>query len=315
LIFVDGLVSPESIPAGLFVRALVEIMRSVNNARGVPRNCIQALHTIKDPVLSTLKLQCSEPKYASFVDPRPSVAEAWLHAIMGLAETKPTEELAQALLLETFAVFVSLLFYPSLGKAESNRWNDLGMSLDGPHSLALTCFLTLFFRCGLMLQAATMVLEPLMLEDDSVRGFYDDPQFQGIAVIAAALFRACQGALPPWAIESTPEIYSSLYDALGEDAETFGRMLQLSMELRLSHASTGFAGVAPGQLLSGRFFESMSATSKDAFVAEAKQLAKAGGIASWRRLKGLIKAACGGKKKDTHFKQKPSPYKWEFDRV
>ena len=75
-----------------------------------------------------------------------------------------------------------------------------------------------------------------------------------------------------------------------------------------------FGGLISGQLLSGRYFESLTTQAKSVFVNEAKQLAATGGVANWRRLKGLIKQACGGKKKDTDFNQKPSPTRWEFDR-
>jgi hypothetical protein len=92
------------------------------------------------------------------------------------------------------------------------------------------------------------------------------------------------------------------------------------MELRFhKNAATcskgGLFGLNPGELLSGRYFEGMSTQAKVMFVNEAKQLAGTGGGANWRRLKGLIKQACGGKKKDTDFNQKPSPTCWDFVRI
>jgi hypothetical protein len=47
----------------------------------------------------------------------------------------------------------------------------------------------------------------------------------------------------------------------------------------------------------------MSNIPKMSFVEEAKQLAKLDSASDWRRLGGLIESACGGKKKDAHFKQ------------
>ena len=149
-----------------------------------------------------------------------------------------------------------------------------------------------------------------------------DSKFVGIAIVGAALFRSCQGALPPWAIESIPDVYCAFFEiGLGSDVEAFGRWMHLSMELRLHTGSTSteanivFHGLSSGQLLSGRYFESLSMQAKSLFVNEAKQLAAAGGGSNWRRLKGLIKQACGGKKKDTDFNQKPSPIRWDFDRA
>ena len=59
----------------------------------------------------------------------------------------------------------------------------------------------------------------------------------------------------------------------------------------------------------------MNEKSKSTFVAQTVEIARADNIAAWRRLKGLIKQACGGKKKDTDFKQRPAVTKWEFDRI
>jgi hypothetical protein len=311
--FVDDVISPESIPAGLFVRAIYEMIRSLPTDRSVPPNCIQVLVTIKKAVLSTTLLRCPEPQYGAFIDPRPTITEAWFHAMSTIAESKPLDESAHLLLVETFAAVVALLFYPSLTK-DNDRVNDMGMSLDGPHSLALTSFLTTFFRCGLIQQGSNMAMDTLQPDLDSAGNVLSDRDFRGIALTVVSLFRACQGALPPWAIEAIPDIFSALYEALGENAETFGRAIEAAMAIRLSK-SDSFLGVAAGQLLSGRYFEGMSTTAKESFVQEAKELARLGGAANWRRLKGLIKAICGGKKKDTHFKQKPSPYRWEFDRV
>lgn len=323
-IFVDGVVSPESVPAGLFVRALAEVIQSDNDARPDERtfalsNCIHALTSLQDLVLATITLPCPDPRDGAFIDPRPTLTEAWLQAMIALAESRSVDPAVEALLVQSCVAMVSLILYSSLGKTVSERMNDPGMSLDGPQSLAMTTFLGAFFRIGAgVLQAAGQrLLCTVPVNIDSVQGLCQDRNFQGVAVIGAALFRSCQGSLPPWAIESIPEVYSSLFEALGEDVEAFGLLMQLSMELRLSRSETGqgFGGVAAGQLLSGRFFENMSDNAKVTFIGEAKQLSKKGGDASWRRLKGLIKQACGGKKKETDFNQKPSPTRWEFERV
>lgn len=338
LIFAEDVVSPESIPAGLMVKALADVVTlscdsSTQNYSALPfDNCLRTLIMIKDPVLSTILLTCPDPqcKSGTFTDPRPAVAEAWFQTMIALATHLATAQFpirtsdpseAERLLMETFVAIISLLFYSSLGKTNSERAKDPGMSLDGPHGLAIMSFFVSYFRLQPhMLQWAGERLNDVVPVNLTSMSRNDgDMKFLGIAIIGAALFRACQGALPPWAIESIPEVYCTFFECgLGSDVEAFSRWMHLSMELRL-HLPTGtnlvFGGLSSGQLLSGRYFESLSTQAKSAFVSEAKQLAAAGGGANWRRLKGLIKQACGGKKKETDFNQKPSPTRWDFDRV
>jgi hypothetical protein len=338
VIFIDGLVSPESIPAGLMIMALADVVSlssstTMQNHSAVPfLNCLRTLTMIKDRVLSTVLSTCQDPQCHSgvFIDPRPTVAEAWLQAMIAVATylsmnqssariAEPSE--AEVLLLDTFLTIMTLLFYSSLGKTTSERAKDVGMSLDGPQGLAIMSFFISYFRLPPhMLQwagdrlRASVPVDLIALENQDV-----SVNFIGIAIVGAALFRACQGALPPWAIESIPEVYNAIFESgFGGDVDAFGRWMHLSMELRL-HTSTevniNFGGLSSGQLLSGRCFESLSMQAKLVFINEAKQLAAAGGGANWRRLKGLIKQVCGGKKKDTDFNQKPSPTRWDFDRV
>jgi hypothetical protein len=91
-------------------------------------------------------------------------------------------------------------------------------------------------------------------------------------------------------------------------------VLNLSMHVRLSedaHAS-GVGSVLPGQPLCS---SSMSSAARVSFLQQVEAIINENSNASWRRLKPLIKQACGGKKKDTDFRQKPAPTRWEFDRV
>jgi hypothetical protein len=121
--------------------------------------------------------------------------------------------------------------------------------------------------------------------------------------------------LPPWGVEYIPAVYSSFYHALDKNPSTFDRVFQKSMHVRLAKNHT-FGGVQGGRLLSGRFFESMGDKAKHKFVTEAVDLARSDSTAGWKRLKTLIKQACGGKKKDTDFKQKSALTRWDgLDRV
>jgi len=322
-LFTEGIFDPDTdtgVAAGLFVRCIAEVLQSVRrsasdqNANSVP-NCIHALNAAKVPVLTSFTLPCPAPRKGAFIDPRPTVSEAWLQAMLELAEMKPDEPIAETLLVETCATVVSLLFMPAMGRTQAERLQDSCQNLDGPQSLALTAFLITFFRLGAesLYKAGQILLTTIPVDMANLSAGCPDARFHGVSIISASLFRACQGALPPWAVESIPEVYSSFFEAFGSDAESFGHLMRLGMEVRLG--SREYGGVGPGKLLSGRFFESLSETAKTTFINQSRELCKKGGMASWRRLKVLIKQACGGKKKDTEFNQKPSATRWEFERV
>jgi len=142
-----------------------------------------------------------------------------------------------------------------------------------------------------------------------------DSDSAGIAIIGATLFRASQGSLPPWAIESVPAVYSSLFNALDKNVDSFGLVFEVSMNVRLIQTQR-FGSVEGGSLLAGKLFEKMSVESKRRFIDQAKQCATSNTAASWRRLKTLIKQTCGGKKRDTDFKQRPALTGWDaLDRI
>jgi hypothetical protein len=327
-IFVHNVVAPESVPSGLMLRALAEIL--MQSRMKSLQNTVNVLSTVKYPVLEVICHSCSDCRCnnGALIDPRPTLAEAWFQAMIALAQHpmpgltsgKTVDPLTrESLLVETFSSIVSLLFYSSLGKTPSERAKDPGMSLDGPHSLAIMKFFTVFFQLGpSMLQlAGDQLLGIIPVSFEATEGICKNRSFLGTTIIGAALFRASQGALPPWAIESIPEVYKSLFEfALGKDVDLFCRWLRLSMELRsFSQMEHALFSVSAGQLLSGKQFENMSNQVKSSFLDEVKQLVSAEGAVSWRRLKGSIKQACGGKKKDTDFNQKPSPTRWDFDRI
>jgi len=215
------------------------------------------------------------------------------------------------LLVETFVVTITLLLYTSLGKTQQKRANDPGMSLDGPQGLVMMEFFVLFISLGLsMIQAGARKLVSIV---PVIAG--DNADEAGMAIIGAAFFRGSQGGLPPWAVESVPSIYSSLFGAFNKDINTFGRFLEISMAIRL-YDEKCFGGVQSGSLLSGNFFGKMTEKTKLNFIHQAKDIARIDTTASWRRFKTLIKQACGGKKKDTDFKQRPALTTWDtLDRV
>ncbi len=328
-IFHEDVISEESIPPALFIRVLVEALDRGLSMK-IPiiemRNVLQVLYTTRQPVIRALLSECPAPiQKGSFYDPRPVLTETWLLCMNRMAAVIAAQgvnngqegigaevaSVSKQLLVETFVASISLLFYPSLEITQAKRANDPGMNLDGPQGLVMMDFFAAFFDLGVsMIQAGARELAsvvPVNIEND--------PDTAGIAIIGAALFRGSQGGLPPWAVESVPSVYSSMFKALDKNVDSFGHMFEISMTIRLAE-NRRFGSVQGGSLLSGRFFERMNDKAKVNFVEQAKDHAKSDTTASWRRLKTLIKQACGGKKKDTDFKQRPALTSWDtLDRV
>ena len=328
-IFHEDVVSEESIPPGLFIRAMAETFDrafSLQVPLSLMRNTLHVLYTTRHSVMNLLLAECPEPvQKGSFHDPRPIVAETWFQSMNRIAKEKSARELVKVdenielgissvcmeLFVETFVVSITLLLYTSLGKTQQKRANDPGMSLDGPQGLVMMEFFVLFMNLGVsMIRAGARKLGSLVPVNAG-----DNLEEAGIAIIGAALFRGSQGGLPPWAVESVPSIYSSLFNAFNKDVDSFGRIFEISMAIRLADEKR-FGSVQGGSLLSGKFFEKMTEKTKLNFINQAKDIARIDTAASWRRLKSLIKQACGGKKKDTDFKQRPALTTWDtLDRV
>lgn len=318
-LFQDELVSSEFVPAGLFIRVVGEVVmcaRRKSQTCSTLAGCFSTICELSDPVLSSICHPCSEPHSGAFADPRPTIIEAWLFTLVELLTSfdfaLPGSQLERTV-TETFIAVLTLLFNPSMGKTSEERALDKGPSLDGPQSLALMAFVTSFFERGasLLETVSNRLLHTMPVAFDSDAG---GPGHRGAAIIVAAILRAIQGALPPWAVESVPEVFSSFYSAIGKDASSFEVILRLSMIVR-NNSQEDMGGVKTGSLLSGHYFETMSGQAKTQFVTQAVNLAQKDNASSWRRLKVLVKAACGGKKKETDFGQKPSLTRWDFERV
>jgi hypothetical protein len=351
------------VPAGLFVKSVNDAMEVSASDRPPPMtsslsngevqeihslgkqplavscplsNCIEALYRCRSSVLSIVLLDFPAPVHDDDdVDPRCTIAEAWLIAMVNLVKVyklrkgrnNNDDARAEEILVDSFVAGVVLLFYPSLNKT---RCNDPGMSLDGPQGLALLNFFTIFLELGPTTATTSSnggsmgLLERVAVQiatrTPAVTGIAttDASAHVGLALIGAAFFRAVQGSMPPWAVESVPSLYSALFVALDSDSSMFGLVLRDAMEIRLSNVQNQrqhqqfIVGVIPGQLFSGRFFENMPTTAKDSFLQQTVELAH---TSNWKKLKQSIKAACGGKKKETDFQQKPAFTKWDFDRI
>lgn len=334
VIFQEHLIADEVVPSGNLIHAMGEILEKAAS-KGIQvvsmTNLIRVLFESRGSVLHAITEKCPNPTAkGSFYDPRPTLAEAWFLTINKLLkalinqkhfateESNPEVSSALDLLLtETLVSIIALFLYPSLGKTQAQRANDCGMSFDGPQTLAMMEFLHLYFSLGTSkLQSASMeLLKTIPIDLASVQGLTTDQNAAGVAIIGAALFRGVAGGLPPWAVECIPSVYETFFHALNKDPATFGLVFEMSIKVRLV-GNQHFGGVQVSSLLSGRFFETMSDKAKRTFLTQAVQHAKLDSGHGWRQLKALIKQACGGKKKDTDFNQKPGFTKYDaMDRI
>jgi hypothetical protein len=306
-IFVDGIVAEDGVPAGLFVRSICMLLRQ---SHSLLTNCLYALVESKEAVLTAIIHPCPDP--VGFADPRCTLGEAWFLCMSDVASilshNRTRDARIENMLTDTFCGVVHLLFYPTLGKTKEDRRQDPGMTHDGPQSLALTDFLVNFFQMGpALLQPASEKLAQTISVDMPAT-----TAPVGLVIAVAALFRAMQGSLPPWTVESIPQIFSALYGAVGKDAQLFVHVLGLAMQVRLRVSHYG--GLVAGQLLSGGQFEGASEAFCQIFLAQVAEICQTDTAGGWKKMKHVVKSACGGKKKETDYKQKPSPTRWEFDR-
>mmetsp|Transcript_9935 Transcript_9935/g.27502 ORF Transcript_9935/g.27502 Transcript_9935/m.27502 type:complete len:537 (-) Transcript_9935:3388-4998(-) len=312
-IFNDEIVSPDSIPSGIFIVSIgKQFERKTSHPLAI---CVETMCQAAAPVLGLILVQVPNPS-KDICDPRCSIAEAWFSSLSLMAQHSDScKDLSNArvgeLIAESVVAATSLIFGVKLSKG-SNHDGANGMSMDGPQSLALMDFLTAFL--GLPSARLSHVLTelsrrfPVNLEGDG--------NAVGLAILMSALLRAIQGATPPWCLESIPSVFSNLYQGIGKNHQVFGGALKVAMEIRLpltSQATVG--GVAPGDLYSGHIFESVCEATCAEFRQEAVELARMDTHGSWKRLKHITKGICGGKKKDTDFGQKPPFTRWEYERI
>jgi hypothetical protein len=338
VIFREDVISEDVVPAGLFLHVIHHFLE-VNNARPLQdmSNCIHILCQCHAQVLEAISCTCPSPiKKGSFYDPRPMLAEAWLlitSQLMNRFTSNSFDSLIiersiqqngvqvtqaiQRLAVETCATQVQLFLYPTLGKTQEARSQDPGPTTDSAHSLvALEQFLLAFLNLGPpMLQAvSSRINETISIDLSSLQPYTSDPQgVAGIAVIGAALLRTCSGGLPPWAVEFMPSIYSSLFNvSFGGSIENLILSIQMAMHVRWSSSSER----NHGELLAGRLFKTMSDKHKSTFLQQVLEVAQTNTPTAWKRMKAIVKTACGGKKKDTDFNQRPALTKLDdLDRV
>lgn len=302
-IFHESVISEDMVPAGAFVRVIGEILGDLSDhskrLECSPERmlesftyCILVLEKSMAAVLGAILLESPSPSTDCYIDPRHTLAEAWFLSLTQLIEfferNGHTNTICEDVILlkiisESCAVGLLLLFFPSLTAGKGNNVSDAGMALDGPHTMALMDFLESSFALGQqMLEKVAGHLETRL----------GSP---GVSLVGAALFRGCSGGLPPWAIEFLPRVYAALYSALGKDSFNFGRMLTVSMEVRLDAGAERFHGVRPGDLFAGRLFEKLTDRTKHEFIQRSLELCSKDTTDAWRRFKVIMKQLCVSK--------------------
>jgi len=332
-VFNEAIICDDVVAAGAFIVVVRDTLDNIRQELGkfflseeqvdnAISSCIFALIGSKDSIFSVLSSESPEAQHGCHIDPRPTISEAWFLAMVSLFSiykeiNAPIESKSKELIYETLALCVHLLLHKRLDKEEfiKDQDNVLGMSLDGPQSLAMIDFIHMALATGP--DAFISICERYKSQ-----AIFDSPNFGqtinfnpgmiGGGIITAALFRGCSGALPPWVIESLPKLFAALFTCCG-DTVTFCSMMATGADLRLKDAD--FARVRASKKLAGYYFDKMGEEGVSDFLTKVRAICSKNDNSKWRDLKVLLKAVCGGKKKASTFNLKPQPTNWECLRV
>jgi len=318
-IFNDGVVGEEMVHAGASIMLIREcldrIAKKKDQMEKCTNECRKCLSVLKDvaPIVMPLLLHQS-PEANSHVDPRSTIAEAWFLTMTSLVSIcRNHEQIAASLvgddvesfLGESLSIAIALIFLKDMGtKDASARAIQRGMSLDGPHTLAMLGFASECMLLGpsILVAGGRSILSVIQVNDAVGQSNI------GVTILAASLLRAVSGALPPWAVEETPTLIQSMYVAMGSDCDKLIQILSAATKVT---ASAPFGAINSGELLAGRYLD-VSNVHIESFLRQSKEVCVKG---NWKKLKVILKAACGGKKKDSGFNLKPQLTSWEFERL
>ncbi len=309
----------EMIGAGVYIILIRDCLERVkqtmdhnpNGARDC-RQCLSILQQVSSSVTKLLLHQSAEAN--SHLDPRPTIAEAWYLALNCLVSICQNNEHISIVLVddgvenffgESLSLATALIFLKDIGtKADPATSTQRGMSLDGPHSLALETFLTESILLGpsILSSGGASILSAIHVTDIIGQNML------GPAILIAAFLRSVSGALPPWIVEDIPDVFQSMYTALGSDIDYFMQILRVSTKLK---AAASFGGVRSGELLAGRYLDARD-SHIDGFLSQTREVCIRN---NWNKMKIILKATCGGKKKDSGYNLKPQFTTWVCDRM
>ena len=353
-IFNDEVIGENILPAGAFIIVISEALNKIrDSSRGKKpdsekqnavvlwsQDSIMCLHQSREIIFSTLMILDAEPVRGCYIDPRPTMTEAWyicMHSLISLcygedavAPSLLTSDSVSELLSDSCCVGILILLFKRIHKMDNRKLSstDGGMMMDGPHTLALIQFLesTLLMGPNFLNAVGSKIVSKLNLQlnldvPDSIYNNMNKKHLEqlspaeiGGAVVGASLLRATSGGLPPWAVEAVPKLFSALFVGVGENADAFAFVMACALEITLKQ-ECGFGGVRPGEKLAGRYVNNLGWKAKSAFLTKVQEAGNENNGNGWRKLKVALKAACGGKKKMSGFNLKPAYSCWECDRV
>jgi len=326
-IFNEQVIGEYMLPAGALLitlrDAIMSFKRQVTN-QVFDRKCeslavqsfVSILFGCKDSIFHATCAH-TDVMLTAWEDPRPTILEAWLLSISELIKLSlgigcQDNAQIQQLVGESLALCIKILLQKPVEKETSPAKGRIEtLSLDGPQTLAMVEFFEHSFKLGKSLLEAVARILSFEMQFDSSQPFSDASLFGG-GIIIASIYRCVSGAVPPWAIENVPAIFESLYTCCRQELDIFFYIMSIGAELKLSEPNQ-YGCVR--NTLAGYYFDTMKLQAKEDFRRRVKETLQSDNNDRWRKLKVLVKSACGGKKKASDFNLKPQYTNWECDRI
>lgn len=273
-IFNDQIIGEDNLHAGAYLIVVQEsLSRVASDSSDIDtrlfefRMCMKVLKTSVTNL--TNLLLCGSPEASSYTDPRPTLAEAWFVTMTSVVSIYKTElstrfssddGIEDLIGLGLGNISVGLILMKHLGtKTRPLPLAQAGMSLDGPQTLSMLEFMRDAIDPNVLASASRHFAAHFKIEHM--------PQSKEIggSIVAAGLLRAASGAFPPWAVELTPAIFRSLFIALGSNIDVFIHIIECSFKLEVS-----------GEVLAGRYFESVSSVHINSFLSKTRDACSKG---------------------------------------
>ena len=323
-IFIEPNICEDTLSAGAFIIIIRDVLAKINcisidesipeTYLSVIEGCLQVLEACKEDIYSVMNLR--GPLISSgWEDPRMPIAEAWFLSLSELISVYKNfhlnhDEKMCNVVCETVSVILYLAMFRRTEKEAAPQICMESMSLDGPVTLSLIDFLCDAISLGQMIFSRIGIpfVDKVTFENGQA---CNDLNLLGGSMLAVTLYRGSSGAFPPWFIESVPTLFEGLFNTC-RDINTFMTVLRTGAEL-ITQVDLGF--VPAGSKVAGYYFNVTKASAKEEFFNKTAELAKSTEGNRWRRMKVLLKAVCGGKKKATDFNLKPQPSSWECERI
>jgi hypothetical protein len=327
-IFKMSVIGDDLLPSGAFVRVIGEVldkisarMQDTSEKAVLCRGVIDTMVNSKEFVLNALMIQNHVEKEDLFLDPRPTLAEAWYLALETLIKICNEDKGVMSPILHDERILnmvcescsVAMLLWLTQHVYQKDK--QVIMNMDGPHTVAMFSFLEKALTLGntLLNQVGTHLRHKLQLYIEGGNADNVPSHVMGGIIIESALLRGLSGGFPPWALESMPEIHQALFNACGADSEGFFTVFRLATQVKLWETD-GLEGLEQRSTLTGDWVDDWSQKFKADFFENIRQICYANTLEGWRKIKTLVKAACGGTKIGS-YGMKPPKTSWNCGGV